>query len=180
MAGRTTALTVVGDYSTGPFATREWKARHTIALFEKHRPVWVTSPIGPSEYGDTPQEPVVFPFGWSLAQELVVVIAATAVQDSEVLSAFTVEGLTVRRDGLSGISRELVYINDSRADGPPLPTSFIKLAASKTRDVVRLGLVRLDPGTSLGDSALVELRGYGLDVDNFRLANFTPNTDTIG
>lgn len=167
MAGRTTALIVVGDYSTGPFATREWKARHSIALFEKHRPVWVTSPIGPSEYGDTPQEPVVFTFGWSLAQELVLVIAACAVKSPRIMDLLLSEGLASEQSGLLGEPKPILRITDDTADGEALPKMLVETAAEEIRSVVRLALVRLDPITALGDEAVLELRGYGLDVDDF-------------
>lgn len=169
MAGRSTALIAVGNYSRGPFASRDWNAKHIVALFEKHRPVWVTSPVGATEYGAPPQEPTVFPFGWTLAEELLVVVAACAVKDAEILASLDKEGLTVDQEGLLGPPRIILRIDDDRADGPPLPISLVELAASRVRDVVRLGLVRLEPETSLGDDSLTALRGYGLDVDDYQL-----------
>jgi len=164
MAGRSTALVAVGGYSSGPFATRDWRIRHTVTLFEKHRPVWVTSPIGSLGYGDPPQEPAAFPFGWTLAQELIVVIAACAVKDEEVLAALEREGLVAEVEGPLGPSRKVLRIDDTHADGPPLPEELIELSAERIRDVARLGLIRLEPDTSLGDTALAELRSYGVDV----------------
>lgn len=169
MAGRSTALIAVGNYTRGPFASRDWNAKHIVALFEKHRPVWVTSPVGATEYGAPPQESTVFPFGWTLAEELLVVVAACAVKDADMLSSLANEGLTAEQEGLLGPPQTILRIDDHRADGPPLPISLVELAASRIRDVVRLGLVRLEPETSLGDDSLVELRGYGLDVDDYQL-----------
>lgn len=174
MAGRTTALVVVGDYSTGPFATREWKARHTVALFEKHRPVWVTSPIGLTEHDDSPQEPAVFPFGWSLAQELILVIAACAVKSPRMMELLLAERLAFEQSGHLGQARPVFRITDERADGEALPEVLVETAADEIRDVVRLALVRLDPLTALGDEALLELRGYGLDVDDFHSQSLGP------
>jgi len=169
MAGRSTALVAVGSYSTGPFATRDWKIKHTVTLFEKHRAVWVTSPIGSLGYGEPPQEPAAFPFGWTLAQELIVVIAACAVKDEEVLTALEAEGLVAEAEGFPGHSRKLLRIEDVHADGPPLPTHIVELSATCICNIVRLGLVRLEANTALGDGALVELRSYGLDVTDYQL-----------
>lgn len=174
MAGRTTAFVLVGQHVVGPFAVREWKVRHSIALIEKHRRVWMPAPSAHSLGERVPQEAVFLPEGRSVAEELIFVVATCAVRDPEFMTALRGAGLTrPLEEGFE--AREWLNVEGERIEsGPRIPTDLIEHAVASVNEVARLGVVRLEDDSALDDAAILWLRGRGLDVDDFRLHPMGP------
>lgn len=168
MAGITTAFVIVGNHSVGPFATRDWRARHGIALIEKHLRVWMPSAIAHGTPDPEPIGPVIFPPGLTPEQELAILIGATAVKSPELLTALTDAGYT-QPSPVPGEPPTL-HIPDAAIDDGFIDPAVVDLAVHVTTDVVRLGLVRLHPTSQLDDTGLLWLRAQGYDVDEFQLA----------
>lgn len=169
MAGTTSAFVLVGEHSVGPFQSRNWRARHGIALIEKHRRVWMPTPVAHGVHEDVSYGPILFPYGLSPAEELMIVVAACAVRPGEVLDALADEGLAKPLALGPGNLTLWLDIDDERIDGLPPSPQIIELAVEAVRDRARLGVVRLEPQSELGDDSVLWMRSQGLDVDDFRL-----------
>lgn len=169
MAGTTSAFVLVGEHSVGPFASRTWRARNGVALIEKHRRVWMPTPIAHGLHEAVSYGPILFPHGLSPAEEMVIVVAACAVRSDEVLEALAREGLGAPLDLGAGVPTMWLAIDDKRLDGPPPSSELIDLSVKSIRDRARLGLVRMEAQSELGDDSVLWLRAHGLDVDDFRL-----------
>lgn len=170
MAGRTTAYVLVGEHSVGPFQTREWKARHGVALIEKHRPVWMPGPIGHSLGEPMPLGAIYLPYGLEPVGELLVVLASVVVCDAAVLDRLaSIGGVRDVTDEHGDMHRSLHFDDDALGDGMDWPVDLVPACVEAVRDRARLGVVRLEPYSLLGNSQVHELRGLGLDVDEFAL-----------
>lgn len=168
MAGRTTAYVIVGQHSVGPFQSREWKARHGVALIEKHRPVWMPGPIGHSLGEPMPLGPIYLPWGLDTAGELLVVLASVVVRDESVLNALAaIGGVRDVTDERGAVHRWLVFNDDALSDEADWPYDLVAQCAEAVRDRARLGVVRLEPYSLLGGEQVLKLRELGLDVDEF-------------
>ena len=168
MAGRTTAYVIVGEHSVGPFQAREWKARHGVALIEKHRPAWMPGPIGHSLGEPMPLGAIYLPFGLDPVEELLVVLASVVVRDEAVLDRLAQIGGVRDATDLQGQShRWLAFDDDALAESSEWPADLVPACAQAVRERARLGVVRLEPYSLLGTDQVVELRGLGLDVDEF-------------
>lgn len=171
MAGRTTAYVIVGEHSVGPFQDRAWKARHGIALIEKHRPVWMPGPIGHSLGEPMPLGPVYLPWGLSPAGELLVVLASVVVRDEGVLDSLAgIGGVREVTDERGPAHRWLLFDGDELSDDVTWPADLVTQCAAAVRDRARVAVVRLEPYSLLGSEEVQELRGLGLDVDEFLAA----------
>lgn len=168
MAGRTTALLVLGDYSVGPFQVREWKARHVVALVEKHRRAWMVAPIAHAAGEEIPEAAIYLPRGWTVAEEAVFVAAACAVREPSFMQELDQLGLIIDTSGFSDAERWLNIKEEDLIRENTLPSSLIGLAIESLRNVARIGLVRLEENSSFDDHALLWLRSQGLDIDDFR------------
>lgn len=170
MAGRTTAFVIVGEYATGPFAARTWKARHGIALIEKHRRAWMPAPVGFSLGDPQPVLPVYLPWGLTPAQELVIVIAATALYDAETLDALEAARGTQTVNDAEGTERRWIGFADDQLDSEwPSPDAVVAASIEAVSTRCRLGVVHLEPDSELDDQAVLWLRTVGMDVDDFTL-----------
>ena len=166
LAGHTSAFVIIGNYRTGPFQDRTWKARHGVALIEKLTPIWTSSPLGYSIGEQNDSAAISLPSGSSLADELIFIIAATAMRSEPFQLALEAEGLGARQDD----GQVKLAIANSRIDsGPGLSPRIIDAALESLLGVVRLGIVRLSETSLLDETATVWLRGKGLDVDDFAL-----------
>lgn len=168
MAGRTSAFVIVGEYSVGPFRTREWKARHGVALIEKHRPVWMPGPIAHALGEDMPPSAIYLPGGMDLAGELLIVLASVVVRDDGVWDRLSdLGGSRVVSDTRGHTYRSLAFDDDALSSGTEWPPDLVPACAEAVRDRIRLALVRLEPYSLLDPSQVGELRGWGLDVEEF-------------
>lgn len=168
MAGRTTAYVIVGEHSVGPFQSREWKARHGVALIEKHRPVWMPGPIGHSLGEPMPLGAIYLPDGLDPVGELVVVLASVVVRDDAVLDRLAgIGGVRVATDERGQSHRWLAFGDDALSEGSGWPADLVPMCAEAVRDRARLGVVRLEPYSLLGPDQVLRLRSFGLDVDEF-------------
>lgn len=168
MAGRTTAYVIVGEHSVGPFQTREWKARHGVALIEKHRPVWMPGPIGHSLGEPMPLGAVYLPYGSDPVGELLVVLASVVVRDEVVLDRLAgIGGVRDVTDERGQSHRWLAFDDDALSEGSGWPADLVPMCAEAVRDRARLGVVRLEPYSLLGPDQVLQLRSFGLDVDEF-------------
>lgn len=168
MAGRTTSYVIVGEHSVGPFQNREWKARHGVALIEKHRPVWMPGPIGHSLGEPMPLNAIYLPNGLGPVGELLVVLASVVVRDDSVLDRLAgIGGVCDITDERGELHRWLAFDDDALAEGSGWPADLVPACAEAVRDRARLGVVRLEPYSLLGAEQVVELRGFGVDVDEF-------------
>lgn len=169
MAGTTSAFVLVGEHSVGPFESRTWRARHGIALIEKHRRVWMPTPVAHGMHDNVSYSPILFPLGLSAAEEAVIVVAACAVRSDEVLHALAGEGLAGPMSLGPGKPTMWVNIDDDRIDGPPPSPHVVDVAVESVRDRARLGVVRMESQSELGNDAVLWMRSQGLDVDDFQL-----------
>lgn len=168
MAGRTTAYVIVGEHSVGPFRTREWKARHGVALIEKHRPVWMPGPISHSLGESMPLGAIFLPDGLDPVGELLVVLASVVVRDEAVLERLAgMGGVADVRDERGQSHRWLAFDDDALSEGRDWPADLVPVCAGAVRDRARLGVVRLEPYSLLGPEQVMQLRAFGLDVDEF-------------
>lgn len=167
MAGRTTALMILGDYSVGPFQERQWKARHVLALIEKHRFAWTVAAIAHGSGEPVPPGAIYLPRGWSVAQEAVFVAAACAVREKEFMGALDTFDLLERVEGRTEQERWLNIREERLLEEETLPSSLIQLAIDSIRNIARIGVVRLEADSSFDDQAIAWLRTQGFDVDDF-------------
>lgn len=137
MAGRTTAYVLVGEYAVGPIAEREWKARHGIALIEKHRLVWMPAPVAHGQGVPMPVEPIYLPNGLSPAEELTVLLASVVLQDQAVMHKLAAEGFTRAVDLPDRHYDAWPYFRDeqlaSGVDWPAPNHSLVEVAIVKPR-----------------------------------------------
>ena len=169
MAGTTSAFVLVGEHSVGPFGSRTWRARHGIALIEKHRRVWMPTPVAHGVHEDVSYGPIVFPEGLTAAEELVIVTAACAVRDPDLLAILEKQGLLRDVPTAMKSSTRWLSISDDRIEhGPPIPQEVVDCAITGIRDVSRLGVVRTAENSDIDDESLLWLRSVGIDVDDFQ------------
>lgn len=175
MAGRTTAYVIVGEHSVGPFQDREWKARHGVALIEKHRPVWMPGPIGHSLGEPMPLGAIYLPFGLDPVGELLLVLASAVVRDDAVLDRLaSIGGVRDVTDEHGEKHRWLHFDDDALGEELNWHSDLVTMCAEAVRDRARLGVVHLEPYSLLGPDQVQELRGLGLDVDEFVLMPMSP------
>ena len=118
---------------------------------------------------DVSYGPILFPHGLSAAEELVIVVAACAVRSDEILHALAGEKLARPLALGQGTTTLWLNIDDKRIDGPPPSQEAVDLAVETVRDRARLGVVRMEAQSELGDDSVLWMRSEGLDVDDFRL-----------
>lgn len=166
MAGITTDVILIGNHSVGPFGVREWRVRNAIALIAKHHRVWMPTGMAHGIPDPEPLGPIIVPRGLTPAEELVLLIAATAVKAPAVLEALTEAGFT-RPCPFPG-EPPMVLFDDHAIDNATINPELVDLALRELVDVVRLGRVRLHPQSALDEPAVLWLRSVGLDVEEFR------------
>ena len=178
MAGRTTAYVIVGEHSVGPFQSREWKARHGVALIEKHRPVWMPGPIGHSLGEPMPLGAIYLPYGLDPVGEFLVVLASVVVRDDAVLDRLAgIGGVSEVADERGQSHRWLAFGEDALSEESGWPADLVPMCAEAVRDRARLGVVRLEPYSLLGPEQVLQLRSFGLDVDEFAVAPVSSGGD---
>ena len=168
MAGESTALIIVSNYRSGPFQDRIWKARHGITLIEKLAPLWTVDPLGYSTSESNQSQVIDFLKGNSLAEELVFMIAATAVRDQSLLGLLSLENLATKGED---VIFELNVPKPIRSSGLKLSPEVIEHSVAALQNVVRLGIVRLSPSTQFDENCVKWLRLRGLDVDVFGIVD---------
>lgn len=180
MAGRTTAYVIVGEHSVGPFQSREWKARHGVALIEKHRPVWMPGPIGHSLGEPMPLGAIYLPYGLDPVGELLVVLASVVVRDDAVLDRLTeIGGARDVTDERGQSHRWLAFDNEALSERSSWPADLVPMCSQAVRDRARLGVVRLEPYSLLGPEQVLQLRALGLDVDEFTTVPMSAEEDGL-
>lgn len=180
MAGRMTAYVIIGEHSVGPFRSREWKARHGVALIEKHRPVWMPGPIGHSLGEPMPLGAIYLPCGLDPVGELLVVLASVVVRDEAVLDRLAgIGGVRDITDERGQSHRWLAFDDDALSEGSGWPADVVPMCSQAVRDRARLGVVRLEPYSLLGPEQVLQLRALGLDVDEFATVPMSAEEDGL-
>lgn len=144
MAGYSTAVVLVGPAGVGPFHARAWRATHCITLIEKHRQVWMSSPVGfgVGSHGDAGA--LYLPMWLSTSEALGLVVAATALQSIPVGDLASLE------------EAPRAQVN-----------ALVDRAVHSIAGVARLGVVLLEEGTALDAKECRRLRDSGIDIEYF-------------
>ena len=144
MAGYSTAVVLVGPAGVGPFHARAWRARHCITLIEKHRQVWMSSPVGfgVGSHGDPGA--LYLPMWLSTSEALALVVAATALESIPVADLASLE-------------------EAPRAQVDAL----VDRAVHSIVGVARLGVVLLEAGAALDAKECRWLQDSGVDIEYY-------------
>lgn len=144
MAGYSTAVVLVGPAGVGPFQARAWRATHCITLIEKHRQVWIPSPVGYSAGPNEGPGPVYLPTWLPTSEAMALVVAATAVDVIPAADLATLE------------------------EAPRTQVdALVERAVHGIAGVARLGVVLLEAGTALDAKECRWLQDSGVDIEYF-------------
>lgn len=144
MAGYSTAVVLVGPAGVGPFHARAWRATHCITLIEKHRQVWMPSPIGYSAGSNEGPRPLYLPTWLPTSEAMALVVAATAVESIPAADLATLE-------------------EAPRAQVDAL----VEQAVHGIAGVARLGVVLLEAATALDAKECRWLQDSGVDIEYY-------------
>lgn len=165
MAGITTDVILIGDRSVGPFAVREWRVRNAIALIAKQHRVWMPTGMAHGIPDSEPLGPLIVPGGLTAAQELVLLIAATAVKSRRLLDELALEGFT--RTSADRTDELLIHFDERSAERVSIDPALVELAVQEVVDVVRIGRVQLSPDSDLDANSVTWLRSKGFDIEEY-------------
>lgn len=144
MAGYSTAVVLVGPAGVGPFHARAWRARNCITLLEKHRQVWMPSPVGYGVGSHGSSGALYLPMWLPTSEALALVVAATAVESIPVADIANLE-------------------ETPRAQVDAL----VERAVHSIVGVARLGVVLLEEGTALDAKECRWLQDSGVDIEYY-------------
>ena len=144
MAGYSTAVVLVGPAGVGPFHARAWRATHCITLIEKHRQVWMPSPIGYSSGFNEGPGPLYLPTWLPTSEAMALVVAATAVETIPATDLANLEEASRSQVG-----------------------ALVEGAVHSIVGVARLGVVLLEAGTALDAKECRWLQDTGVDIEYF-------------
>ncbi len=150
MAGYSTAVVIVGPQGVGPFGVRAWRATNCLTLIEKHRQVWLPTPIGYAAGSSDELGAIYLPEWLPTAQALAIVTATTVIEDPGFLELVPGAALTNLEEAPQAQVNEL-----------------LQLAVASIAGVVRLGVVALEPQTALTKEECWWLQSRGVDLEYF-------------
>lgn len=162
MTGGSTLVVLIGNSQSGPFGDLIWKARHVMVLIEKFDHLWIPSPVGFSAGQAMDQAPLKLSVEFTVAQELVVLIAGFVIADSKFKQLLIDNGIAEQQG-----DTEIRLI-------PPIATTFLEnfqrivdSALEIVRTQVRLGIVLLETESALQFQGIDWLRSKGIEIEIF-------------
>jgi len=162
MAGNSTAVVLIGDSQSGPYGDLIWKARHVMVLVEKLDHLWIPSPIGFSAGQEMDQTSLKLSIEFTVAEELVVLIAGFVVGDSKFKQLLVDNGVAEIRD-----TGEFQLIEPSNKSFLGNFYDILEAALEIVRTQVRLGIVLLETESVLQNKGIVWLQSQGVEVEIF-------------